>query len=372
VAGSTADRGPETWCAAHIWLGSAAANLSDFTGALSHFTAVRDAAAGQPQPLADALAGRAIALVNLGRIPEGISDARQAVTVARDAGYPAGEALSLANLAMAMFYARDLDSAISWARQACQVDPAAISGRIARWCREVMTLIQMQARQAASARSGSQDGLAWSRQAGDLAGQLFCSATIAWLDVRAGHLPQASAYLRQALEIGVRTGGLADLAGCLDCCGHLCAASQRWAEAITIWAAHATRVQADMLPHPSLAAEDRHEPLQAARQALGPDQARAAEQRGAAMTLATAVEFAVMITQTTSQPASPLPGPGNLSPRERELLTLLAQGCTDAQIADQLCISIRTVRSHLDRIRDKTNCRRRADLTRLALATGLI
>jgi hypothetical protein len=106
VAGSTADRGPETWCAAHIWLGSAAANLSDFTGALSHFTAVRDAAAGQPQPLADALAGRAIALVNLGRIPEGISDARQAVTVARDAGYPAGEALSLANLALAMFYAR--------------------------------------------------------------------------------------------------------------------------------------------------------------------------------------------------------------------------------------------------------------------------
>jgi DNA-binding CsgD family transcriptional regulator len=79
-----------------------------------------------------------------------------------------------------------------------------------------------------------------------------------------------------------------------------------------------------------------------------------------------------MITQTTSQPSSPLPGPGNLSPRERELLTLLAQGCTDAQIADQLCISIRTVRSHLDRIRDKTSCRRRADLTRLALATGLI
>jgi DNA-binding CsgD family transcriptional regulator len=53
-------------------------------------------------------------------------------------------------------------------------------------------------------------------------------------------------------------------------------------------------------------------------------------------------------------------------------LTLLAQGCTDAQIAGQLCISIRTVRSHLDRIRDKTSCRRRADLTRLALAVGLI
>jgi DNA-binding CsgD family transcriptional regulator len=31
-----------------------------------------------------------------------------------------------------------------------------------------------------------------------------------------------------------------------------------------------------------------------------------------------------------------------------------------------------TFRSHLDRIRDKTGCRRRADLTRLALAEELV
>jgi predicted ATPase/class 3 adenylate cyclase/DNA-binding CsgD family transcriptional regulator len=61
-----------------------------------------------------------------------------------------------------------------------------------------------------------------------------------------------------------------------------------------------------------------------------------------------------------------------LSARERELLTLVAQGRTDAQIAGQLYITVSTVRSHLDRIRDKTGCRRRADLTRLALSTGLV
>ena len=38
----------------------------------------------------------------------------------------------------------------------------------------------------------------------------------------------------------------------------------------------------------------------------------------------------------------------------------------------ELYISVRTVTSHLDRIRDKTGCRRRADLTRLALTTGLV
>ena len=64
------------------------------------------------------------------------------------------------------------------------------------------------------------------------------------------------------------------------------------------------------------------------------------------------------------------PGLGGLSARERELVTLVAQGRTDAQIAAQLYISVRTVRSHLDRIRDKTGCRRRADLTRLALTAG--
>jgi len=69
---------------------------------------------------------------------------------------------------------------------------------------------------------------------------------------------------------------------------------------------------------------------------------------------------------------TPLPGLARLSAREQELVTLVAQGRTDAQIAAQLYISIRTVRSHLDRIRDKTGARRRADLTRLALSDGLV
>jgi DNA-binding CsgD family transcriptional regulator len=56
----------------------------------------------------------------------------------------------------------------------------------------------------------------------------------------------------------------------------------------------------------------------------------------------------------------------------REMVTLVAQGRTDAEIAAQLYISVRTVRSHLDRIRDKTGCRRRTDLTRLALTAGLV
>lgn len=60
-------------------------------------------------------------------------------------------------------------------------------------------------------------------------------------------------------------------------------------------------------------------------------------------------------------------GADALTAREKEILSLVAAGETDVDIAERLFISVRTVRSHLDRIRDKTGRRRRADLTRLAL-----
>jgi len=90
------------------------------------------------------------------------------------------------------------------------------------------------------------------------------------------------------------------------------------------------------------------------------------------MSLATAAEYALLLA--AGDPATPQTPPelSQLSPREHELVTLVAPGGTNAQIAIQLYIGIRTVGSHLDRIRDKTGCRRRAGLTRLALQAGLV
>ena len=105
---------------------------------------------------------------------------------------------------------------------------------------------------------------------------------------------------------------------------------------------------------------------------LSPRRARAAEQRGAAMSWAAAAEYALLLAEDPGPSRPAAAGLGELSARERELVTLVAQGQTNAQIAARLHISVRTVSSHLDRIRDKTGARRRADLTRLALAAGLV
>ena len=86
-----------------------------------------------------------------------------------------------------------------------------------------------------------------------------------------------------------------------------------------------------------------------------------------------AAEYAaLLVTEDPPDPRAPSETVPALSVRERELVTLVAQGRTNAQIAGQLFISVRTVGTHLDRIRDKTGCRRRADLTRLALQVGLV
>jgi DNA-binding CsgD family transcriptional regulator len=114
-------------------------------------------------------------------------------------------------------------------------------------------------------------------------------------------------------------------------------------------------------------------PMLDVRARLGSERARMADQRGANMSFDTVIEFVRRIIGESPRPAAGTTiAASGLTRRERELVSLVARGRTDAQIAQQLYISVRTVRSHLDRIRDKTGCRRRADLTRLALETGLV
>jgi DNA-binding NarL/FixJ family response regulator len=64
--------------------------------------------------------------------------------------------------------------------------------------------------------------------------------------------------------------------------------------------------------------------------------------------------------------------PTVLSEREREVLSRLAAGERDQDIARTLRISVRTVRTYLDRIRDKTGLRRRPALTRYAIEHGVV
>jgi predicted ATPase/DNA-binding CsgD family transcriptional regulator/transcriptional regulator with XRE-family HTH domain len=371
VAGRAAP-GSEEWCAAQFWLGNTAVLfLDDHAGALGHFTAVRDAIGGQgpSRALADSLASRSVVLSHLGRIAEAEQEARGALAVARQLGYPAGETLALERLSIAAWFAGDLDSSVRLARQAEQI-LGDIPGWLARNCRIYLASVLIASGDRATAEHICTQGLAQSRDVGDLWSQAKLLIEMVALELWSGRAADAAAYLREALQISARIGERYALGDGLDCCGYLCAATGRPAEAVTVWAAIAALLLHGGVEDGPADVRRRQKPLRKARQALGPARAQAAEDRGATMSWATATEYALMLTAADPAPAASRPG--QLSPREQELVTLVARGRSDAQIAAELYISIRTVSSHLDRIRDKTGCRHRADLTRLALSAGLV
>jgi predicted ATPase/DNA-binding CsgD family transcriptional regulator len=363
------------WCTAQVLLGRLATGIDEVAG-LEHYTAVKDRLAGHgpSQILVQALAGRAGCLVNLGRLPEAVDEAGRALELATTLAYPAGEARALFWLGGAANYAGDHVSCLAWWRRAQQIDPAAIPGSLVRRCGVALGIALVDAGALDEARETCARVLRMARQAGAVFDQADGLLLMANIDLSAGRLPEVRAAMNEAVKLVAELGQDALVVDCLDVCGHLCAQAGRPAEAITAWSARAALRQAMGMPDPPADVKRRQEPLRRAGQAAGSERERA-EHRGAVMTLNTAAEFAaLLISSEAPEPAQTAGTVGalGLSARERELVTLVAQGRTNAQIAGQLFISVRTVGSHLDRIRDKTGCRRRADLTRLALQAGLV
>jgi ATP/maltotriose-dependent transcriptional regulator MalT len=88
---------------------------------------------------------------------------------------------------------------------------------------------------------------------------------------------------------------------------------------------------------------------------------------GATPTIARAADLAGRLTARVAAPSYP----AGLSVREVEVLRLVAQGLTDAEVADRLSISPRTVGQHLRSVYNKLGVSSRTAATRLSVEYGL-
>lgn len=61
-----------------------------------------------------------------------------------------------------------------------------------------------------------------------------------------------------------------------------------------------------------------------------------------------------------------------LTPRQQEVLTLIAEGLSNQEIADRLGISVRTVERHRENIMGRLNLHSRTELVKYAIRKGLI
>jgi DNA-binding NarL/FixJ family response regulator len=79
------------------------------------------------------------------------------------------------------------------------------------------------------------------------------------------------------------------------------------------------------------------------------------------------------LVERYGQPQRPAPhGADELTPRELEVLVLVARGLSNAEVGAEIFLSESTVKSHVGRLLDKFACRDRTQLVVAAYETGLV
>jgi DNA-binding NarL/FixJ family response regulator len=78
-----------------------------------------------------------------------------------------------------------------------------------------------------------------------------------------------------------------------------------------------------------------------------------------------------VLSRATTRPA-PVPGIADLTPREEEVLRLIARGLSNAELADRLVLGEGTVKTHVARVLAKLGVRDRVEAVVAAYESGLV
>jgi len=233
----------------------------------------------------------------------------------------------------------------------------------------------------ALAREWFEESLALVQEVGDREGALETLLGLARVAVAQGDLAVARRRYQECLTILQEIGSQAFLAACLEGLATLEAgqgapslAARRWGAAEVLREVMGTPIQ------PVYRASYEQARAQA-RTTLGEQAFRASWTEGRSMTPEQALAAQEQTTPpavnspSAPQPPAPTPQPtypAGLTAREVEVLRLVAQGWTDAQIAEYLVISPRTVNRHTTSLYSKLNVTSRAAATRYAIEHHLL
>jgi non-specific serine/threonine protein kinase len=228
---------------------------------------------------------------------------------------------------------------------------------------------------SAAARTLSEEWLALERELGDRPNTAIALRELGLIALDLGNLGDARGRFIESLSLSRDLGSPRGIAFALEGLAVVAMAEERGERAVRLaGAAHALRTATGTHSPTSWHAElTRH--LGPARQALGHDRWMTTWLSGQALTLERAITLALAEAEPQPGLAGPATGAqlhGNeLSKREREIAMLVAQGLTSRQMAERLIVTVRTINTHLERIRDKLGVRSRAQITACVMRSGL-
>ena len=112
--------------------------------------------------------------------------------------------------------------------------------------------------------------------------------------------------------------------------------------------------------------------LAGVRASLTEAEFQAEQAAGRAFSLEQAVEYAQNLPLSAAAAHGTRKQPDELTAREREVAALIAQGRSNAEIADKLVVSKRTVEKHIANILSKLGFTARAQIVRWGIESGLV
>lgn len=201
-----------------------------------------------------------------------------------------------------------------------------------------------------------QEALAAARAYGDPGGQALALCALGHLVLAKSDHSGARSLQCQALLLRAQIGDRAGVADSLEAMGSLAGDGGRAAR--LFGAAQALRDDGEYV-RPRWREAEHGAHLARTRESLEPEAFRAAWRQGSRLTIEEAVAYAAKGHGRRSRPSK---GWQALTPAERQVVDLVAQGLTNAQAAERLFVSAETVKAHLSRSFAKLGVRSRHDL----------
>ncbi len=210
------------------------------------------------------------------------------------------------------------------------------------------------------------EGLALLRKAGDKHHTAWAVRNLGIVALRMGDHKQAAAFCRESLTLSREIGGIWQVEQGLMGIAGAAALRRQYEQAARLFAA-AEALRTFLGRHRSIADQaDFDKRVASTRAGLEDTAFAAAWTRGTTMTLEEAVEAALA-------PIESLPAGQHaslLTPREREVVALIAQGLSNREIASRLVISERTADTHVQHILNKLGVSSRVQVAAWAVEHG--
>ncbi len=211
---------------------------------------------------------------------------------------------------------------------------------------------------------------------GDEWGIAFASGAAGEIARRVGDFKQAKEYFRNNLAYHWQQGQKGEIPYPLETLSLIAVSEGRYAYAIRLWGAAEVFREKVNTPIPPAYQSDYQKYLTLAHEKLGENEYISCLKEGRELQASDAINMAIhedLIRHNARSVEGGRPMEGfHLTEREIEILRLVATGMTDAQVAERLFLSRRTISKHLELIYTKLNVNSRTAATRFALNHKII